>query len=79
MRKVKRDVKDYGKTTLTLGLSTAVGAGMVSASPSAAPMMAGFSSMSGMMPMVSTGVMGGNVLRIVKGYKKKKKSRRTKW
>jgi len=73
MRKVKRDVKDYGKTTLTLGLSTAVGAGMVKASPSAAPMMAGFSSMANIMPMVSTGIMGGNVLRIVKRYNKKKK------
>ena len=73
VKKVKRDVKDYAKTTLSLGLGTAVGAGMVSASPSAAPMMAGFSSMSGMMPMVSTGVMGGNVLRIVKGYNKPRK------
>jgi len=70
LKKLKKDVGDFSGAIITGGVSTAVGAGVVGMAPAAAPAMGGFAAMGGMMPLVGTTMMGGNVIRMTKKLNK---------
>lgn len=69
MKKLKKDVLNFGKTSVGFGISTAVGASATSLAPAAAPIMTGFSTAAGFMPIVSTAMMGKHVIRLTKKIK----------
>lgn len=73
MKKTRRDIERYTGSVIQLGLGTAITASM----PGGSRMTPAFGAAAGMMPMVGTTMMGGNVIRMTKKlYKRKKKRRR---
>ena len=65
MKKLKKDVYGFTGASLTMGLGTAVVA-------KAGGSTAGMSTMSSMMPIVSTLTMGKHALRMTKKLRRKK-------
>jgi len=78
LRKTRKDIREYSKATISLGLSTAIGAGIAAKSPMAAPMMTGFSTTAKFMAPMGMAMMGGNVLRILKKTQTKTRRKRRK-
>jgi len=76
MRKTRKKIGEYGKTVVTLGVSTAIGAGMASASPGVAPMMSAYPAMAGMTGIAGTAVMGGEALRHARNIGKRKRGKK---
>lgn len=75
MKTLTKDIKKFTKANITLGIGSAVGAGLASKAPGASITPA-FSAASGMMPLVGTTMMGGGVLRMVSKLKPKKRRRK---
>ena len=75
MKKLTKDIEKFTKGGVTLGVGSAIGAGLAAKAPGASVTPA-FSSAAGMMPMVGTTMMGTGVLRMVSKLKPKKRKRR---
>ena len=75
MKKLTKDIEKFTRGGVTLGIGSAVGAGLAAKSPGASVTPA-FSAASGMMPMVGTTMMGTGVIRMVSKPKPKKRRRR---
>lgn len=75
MKKLTKDIEKFTKGSVTLGVGSAIGAGLAAKAPGASVMPA-FSAASGMMPLVGSTMMGGNMLRMVSKLKPKKRRRR---
>lgn len=73
VKKLKKDVIDFTKAGVGLGIGTAVVAGM----PGGAAVTPAFATAGSMMGIVGTGMMGMHTLRIVnKGLMPQKRKRR---
>ena len=77
MKTLTKDIKKFTKGSITLGIGSAVGAGLAAKAPGASVTPA-FSAASGMMPLVGTTMMGSNVMRMTRSFQGKKKGRRYK-
>ena len=75
MKKLNKDIFGFTESSITLGVGSAIGAGLASKAPGASVTPA-FSAASGMMPIVGTTMMGTNLLRMTKGMSSKKRRRR---
>jgi len=77
MKTLTKDIKKFTKGSITLGIGSAVGAGLAAKAPGASVTPA-FSAASGMMPMVGTTMMGGGVIRMVSKFQGSRKGRKYK-
>ena len=77
MKTLTKNIKKYTTGAVTLGIGSAVGAGLAAKAPGASVTPA-FSAASGMMPMVGTTMMGSNVMRMTKSFQGKRKGRKYK-
>jgi len=77
MKKLTKDIEKFTKGGVTLGVGSAIGAGLAAKAPGASVTPA-FSSAAGMMPMVGTTMMGVGTLRMVRKLNPKKRKRRKK-
>ena len=77
MKTLTKDIKKFTKGSITLGIGSAVGAGLAAKAPGASVTPA-FSAASGMMPMVGTTMMGGGMIRMVSKFQGSKKGRKYK-
>ena len=77
MKKLTKDIEKFTKGGVTLGVGSAIGAGLAAKAPGASVTPA-FSSAAGMMPMVGTTMMGTGVLRMVRKFQGTKKGRKYK-
>ena len=77
MKKLTKDIKKFTKGNITLGIGSAVGAGLAAKAPGASVTPA-FSAASGMMPLVGTTMMGGNVIRMTRNFQGNRKGRKFK-
>ena len=77
MKTLTKDIKKFTKGSITLGVGSAVGAGLAAKAPGASVTPA-FSAASGMMPMVGTTMMGGGVIRMVSKFQGSRKGRKYK-
>ncbi len=73
--KLTKDIEKFTKGGVTLGVGSAIGAGLAAKAPGASVTPA-FSSAAGMMPMVGTTMMGVGTLRMVRKLNPKKRKRR---
>lgn len=72
MRKLKKDIHSLIKTNVGLGIGTSIAASL----PGGSTITPAFSAMGGMMPIVSTTVMGSHALRLSKNLMPKVRRRR---
>jgi len=77
MKKLTKDIEKFTKGGVTLGVGSAIGAGLAAKAPGASVTPA-FSSAAGMMPMVGTTMMGVGTLRMVRKFQGTKKGRKYK-
>ena len=75
MKKLTKKIEKFTKAGVTLGVGSAIGAGLATHAPGASVTPA-FASAAGMMPMVGTTMMGTGVLQMVKKIAPKKRKRR---
>ena len=76
MKKTRKDIVDFTKAGVTMGVGTMTLAGAESKLPAGAPKsMPGMATAAGMMPMMGTTMMGGNLIRMTKKLKPKKRKR----
>ena len=72
MKKLKKDITEFTKSGMTLGIGSAVVAGI----PGSGAITGSFATMGSMMSPVATGMMGMHAIRLTKKLYKKKKKRR---
>ena len=77
MKKLTKDIEKYTRGAVTLGVGSAIGAGLATHAPGASVTPA-FSAASGMMPVVGTTMMGGGVIRMVRKFQGSRKGRKFK-
>ena len=77
MKKLTKDIKKFTKGGITLGVGSAIGAGLAAKAPGASVTPA-FSAASGMMPLVGTTMMGGGMIRMVSKFQGSRKGRKYK-
>ena len=77
MKTLTKDIKKFTKGSITLGIGSAVGAGLAAKAPGASVTPA-FSAAGGMMPMVGSTMMGGGMIRMVSKFQGSKKGRKYK-
>ena len=77
MKTLTKDIKKFTKANITLGIGSAIGAGLASKAPGASVTPA-FSAASGMMPLVGSTMMGGGVIRMVSKFQGSRKGRKYK-
>ena len=77
MKKLTKNIEKYTKGAVTLGVGSAIGAGLATQAPGASVTPA-FSSAAGMMPMVGTTMMGAGTIRMVSKFQGSRKGRKFK-
>ena len=76
MKKLKKKISGFTQAGLGLGIGTMVVSGVEAKGGISVSSLPAFSSMGGMMPVVGTTMMGGQVLRLTKGLQPKRKKRK---
>ena len=77
MKTLTKDIKKFTKGSITLGVGSAIGAGLAAKAPGASVTPA-FSAASGMMPLVGSTMMGSGMIRMVSKFQGSKKGRKYK-
>ena len=77
MKTLTKDIKKFTKGSITLGIGSAIGAGLAAKAPGASVTPA-FSAASGMMPLVGSTMMGGGMIRMVSKFQGSRKGRKYK-
>ena len=77
MKTLTKNIKKYTTSSITLGVGSAVGAGLAAKAPGASVTPA-FSAASGMMPLVGSTMMGGGMIRMVSKFQGSRKGRKFK-
>ena len=75
MKKLTKDIEKFTRGGVTLGVGSAIGAGLAVQAPGASVTPA-FSTAAGMMPMVGTTMMGVGTIRMVRKFEGIKKGRK---
>ena len=77
MKKLTKNIEKYTRGAVTLGVGSAIGAGLATQAPGASVTPA-FASASGMLPLVGTTMMGAGTIRMVRKFEGSKKGRKYK-